>query len=129
MTQQLDAAAPSPPPSPAHTTDPNVVLGAIRDRDSEAAVASINGYSGPEDRLHVALAQAVAEDNSVAPIMVAHTVKTTRAAIVDSERLGSRAPLAAVGRFLGSPKRERFVYRSTLEALDFVAGRSKGEGE
>ena len=40
-----------------------------------------------------------------------------------------RAPLAAAARFLASPKRERFVYRATLEAVAFVQGRSKGEAE
>ena len=35
----------------------------------------------------------------------------------------------AAARFLASPKRERFVYRATLEAVAFVQGRSKGETE
>ena len=70
-----------------------------------------------------------AEDNSVAPIMTAHTVKTTRAAIVESEALGSRDPIIAAGRFLASPKRERFVYNAALEAISFAQGRSRGEGK
>jgi hypothetical protein len=59
--------------------------------------------------------------------MIAHAVKTTRAAIVESEMLKDRSPMIAVGRFLGSPKRERFVYNATLEAIDFVKGRAKGD--
>ena len=63
--------------------------------------------------------------------MVAHTVKTAQAAIVEGRALGdgpdARAPLAAAARFLASPKRERFVYQATLEAVAFVQGRSKGE--
>ncbi len=56
---------------------------------------------------------------------------TTRAANVESRALGleERAPLAAVARFLASPKRERFVYQATLEAVALVHGRSKGEAE
>ena len=46
-----------------------------------------------------------------------------RAAIVESETLDSREPLIAAGRFLASPKRERFVYNATLEAIDFVMNR------
>ena len=69
----------------------------------------------------------------MAPIMVAHTVKTAQAAIVESRALGdepgSRAPLSAAARFLASPKRERFVYQATLEAVAFLQGRSKGELE
>ena len=33
----------------------------------------------------------------------------------------------AAGRFLASPKRERFVYNATLEAIDFSRGRARGE--
>lgn len=108
------------------TSDPDDVLDAVRKRDPEGAVAAVLGFEGPEDDLHSALAQGGSEDNSVAPIMVAHSVKTTRAAIVESRRLGSRAPLAAAARFLASPKRERFVYNATLEAIDFTRGRARG---
>ncbi|MFB3099189.1 MAG: hypothetical protein ACE1ZX_04040 [Acidimicrobiia bacterium] len=97
--------------------------------DSRPAVAIITGYEGPESELYAALAHGAAEDNSVAPIMIAHTVKTTRAAIVESEALGSRDPIIAAGRFLASPKRERFVYNAALEAISFAQGRSRGEGK
>jgi len=58
---------------------------------------------------------------------VAHSVKTARASIVESESLGDRSPMVAAGRFLASPKRERFVYNATLEAIDFAAGRARGD--
>jgi hypothetical protein len=109
------------------TTDPEDVLTAVRQKDPERAMASVLGFEGPEEDLHGALAQGGSEDNSVAPIMIAHSVKTTRAAIVESKRLGTRAPLASAARFLASPKRERFVYNATLEAIDFTKGRSKGD--
>ena len=42
---------------------------------------------------------------------------------------GGRAPLAAAARFLAAPKRERFVYQATLDAIDFIQGRAKGDAE
>lgn len=116
--------------SPAHRTDdPGEVYRAIVGRDPDAAVALVEGFEGPREDLERALGRAAAEDHSVAPIMIAHTVKTAQAAIVESRELGAgeRAPLSAAARFLASPKRERFVYRATLEAVAFIDGRSKGE--
>lgn len=130
-TGRLDTRDPDPEPAAHHTEDADDVFRAIVARDPDAAVALVEGYRGPADRLEVALGRGAAEDHSVAPIMVAHTVKTAQAAIVESRSLGdepgSRAPIAAAARFLASPKRERFVYQATLEAVSFVQGRSKGE--
>jgi hypothetical protein len=53
-------------------------------------------------------------------------VKTTTAAIAESAAAGP-APLAAAARFLAAPKRERFVYQATLDAIDFIQGRAKGD--
>jgi hypothetical protein len=33
----------------------------------------------------------------------------------------------AAGRFLASPKREQFVYNTTLEAIDFAKGKARAE--
>ena len=33
----------------------------------------------------------------------------------------------AAARFLAAPKRERFVYQATLDAIDFIQGRAKGD--
>lgn len=110
------------------TSDPGDVIAAVRKKDPEGAMAAVEGFEGPEEELHGALALGGSEDNSVAPIMVAHSVKTTRAAIVESKRLGTRAPLTAAARFLASPKRERFVYNATLEAIEFTRGRARGDG-
>ncbi len=130
-TGQLDAKEVAPPIAPHVTDDPEEVFTAIVSRDPVAAVATINGYEGPRQPLEAALGRAAAEDHSVAPIMVAHTVKTAQASIVESRALGehpdARAPMAAAARFLASPKRERFVYQATLEAISFIEGRSKGE--
>lgn len=110
-------------------TDADSVLESIRAKDPEGTQAQIAGFEGPIEELHGALAQGASEDNSVAPIMIAHAVKTARASIVESEVVGSREPMMAAGRFLASPKRERFVFNATLEAIDFTKGRARGEGQ
>ena len=127
FTRQFDQREPQEEPKPFANTDSNLILDTIRGKDPEGAIAAIAGYEGPEEGLHGALAQGATEDNSVAPIMIAHAVKTSRAAIVESEILGTREPLMAAGRFLASPKRERFVFNATLEAIDFTKGRSRGD--
>jgi nitrite reductase/ring-hydroxylating ferredoxin subunit len=130
-TGRLDARDEGPQVVPHATEDADDVFRAIVGRDPEGAMALVEGYEGPPEPLEAALGRAAAEDHSVAPIMVAHTVKTAQAAIVEGRALGNqpgaRAPIAAAARFLASPKRERFVYQATLEAVSFVQGRSKGE--
>ena len=127
-TAKFDAARPQAPVAPRPGADPDAVLAAIRKRDPDQAVALVKGYDGAAAPLRTALTQAAAEDNSTASIMVAHAVKTTTASIAES-RTGGRAPLAAAARFLAAPKRERFVYQATLDAIDFIQGRAKGDTE
>jgi len=127
-TQQLDArGGATAGPAPFATSDAGDVLERIRAKDTDGTTALVQGYDGPPGALAGALAQAAAEDNAVAPIMVAHSVKTTRAAITESTRTGDRSALVGAARFLAAPKRERFVHNATLEALDFVQGRARGE--
>ena len=132
-TERLDAREDPKRPMPHATEDAQDVFRAIVGRDPDAAVSLVHGYVGDRAPLETALGRAAAEDHSVAPIMVAHTVKTAQAAIVEGRALGNgpeaRAPIAAAARFLASPKRERFVYQATLEAVSFIEGRSKGEIE
>jgi nitrite reductase/ring-hydroxylating ferredoxin subunit len=115
-TGRLDARDGVRAPSPHRTEDPDDVFRAIVGRDPEGAVALVEGYEGPREPLESALARAAAQDHSVAPIMIAHTVKTAQASIVESRALGegrqARAPMASTARFLASPKRERFVYQA-----------------
>lgn len=125
-TSKFDAQGQPAPVAPHPGSDPDAVLKAIRKHDPDQAVALVKGYDGPAAPLETALTQAAAEDNSTASIMVAHAVKTTTAAIAES-RAGGRAPLAAAARFLAAPKRERFVYQATLDAIDFIQGRAKGD--
>lgn len=125
-TSKFDAAKLPAPVQPYQGSDADAVLKAIRKRDPDQAVALVKGYHGPAASLRTALTQAAAEDNSTASIMVAHAVKTTTAAIAESRQAGP-APLAAAARFLAAPKRERFVYQATLDAIDFIQGRAKGD--
>jgi nitrite reductase/ring-hydroxylating ferredoxin subunit len=129
-TSKFDTRAAPAPVAPYPGSDAGAVLTAIRKRDPDQAVALVKGYNGPAAPLETALTHAAAEDNSTASIMVAHAVKTTTAAIAESRAgPGGRAPLAATARFLAAPKRERFVYQATLDAIDFIRGRAKGDTE
>jgi nitrite reductase/ring-hydroxylating ferredoxin subunit len=135
-TSKFDAKGEPAAVAPFPGSDADAVLASIRKRDPDQAVALVKGYDGPAAPLETALTQAAAEDNSTASIMVAHAVKTTTAAIAESRADGAgatgaagRAPLAAAARFLAAPKRERFVYQATLEAIDFIQGRAKGDAE
>jgi nitrite reductase/ring-hydroxylating ferredoxin subunit len=135
-TGQFDDAAPGARegrPRPHQTDDASHVHRAIVRRDPEAAIALVDGYTGPREELERSLLQAAAEDHSVSPIMVAHVVKTARAGVDESRALGSgprsAEPIAAAARFLASPKRERFVYQSTLEAITVLKGIPKPESD
>ncbi|MGN6171694.1 MAG: hypothetical protein ACTHPS_01835 [Streptosporangiaceae bacterium] len=120
-------------PGPHPTQDAAEVHRAIVNRDPEAAVALVDGYAGPRAELERSLIRAAAEDHSTAPIMVAHVVKTAQAAVEESRALGgspgSAEPIAAAARFLASPKRERFVFQSTLEAITTLRGVPKPESD
>jgi nitrite reductase/ring-hydroxylating ferredoxin subunit len=127
-TAKFDGTSPAPVAARSGSSV-DAVLAAIRSRDPDQAVALVKGFDGPSSLLAAPLNQAAAEDNATAPIMVAHAVKTTTAAISESRSGGGRAPLAAVARFLAAPKRENFVYQATLDAIDFIQGRAKGDEE
>ena len=129
FTRRFDQAGGADDVAPHPSTDSDGILDSIRGKDPEAVQARIAGFEGSSEELHGALAQAASEDNSVAPIMIAHAVKTTRASIVESEKLKTREPMMAAGRFLASPKRERFVFNATLEAIDFTKGRARGDAK
>jgi nitrite reductase/ring-hydroxylating ferredoxin subunit len=120
-------------PKPHAGSDAAAVHRAIGDRDPDAAIALVDGYTGPREELERSLIKAAAEDHSTAPIMVAHVVKTAQAAVEESRALGSgpgaTEPIAAAARFLASPKRERFVYQSTLEAITTLRGVPKPDSD
>jgi nitrite reductase/ring-hydroxylating ferredoxin subunit len=120
-------------PKPHPHADASAVHRAIGDRDPDAAIALVDGYAGPREELERSLIKAAAEDHSTAQIMVAHVVKTAQAAVEESRALGGgpggTEPIAAAARFLASPKRERFVYQSTLEAITTLRGVPKPDSD
>jgi nitrite reductase/ring-hydroxylating ferredoxin subunit len=132
-TGQFDERNGRARPAPHRTEDASAIHRAIVDRDPDAAVALVDGYEGPREDLERSLAKAAGEDHSVAPIMVAHVVKTAQAAIQESRALGNAPgatePIAAAARFLASPKRERFVFQATLEAIAVMRGETKPDSD
>jgi hypothetical protein len=133
-TGQFDSRDPGRArPRPHPTQDAADVHRAIAGHDPDAAVALVDGYTGPRAELERALIQAAAEDHTGAPILVAHVVKTAQAAVAEGRALGetpgSAEPIAAAARFLASPKRERFVFQSTLDAIGTLRGVPKPESD
>jgi len=70
-----------------------------------------------------ALQRQALDDTTTAFIVLAHAVKTTKAATEEARATGSPRPLEAVARFLGAPKLERFVAATVTRSIDFVSGR------
>lgn len=96
---------------------------AIDERAADMAVSYCRKYleaghdSGP---LQAELLRYAIEDSAVADIMIAHTIKTTAAAIQEMEAIGGEKrywPVLSAVRFLASPKRERWVYRNARMAI------------
>jgi nitrite reductase/ring-hydroxylating ferredoxin subunit len=83
-----------------------------------AAVAA--AFAEPEAAVADALVRGSLDDRSGALIVVAHHVKTARAAIVESAATGSRLPLAAAARFIAAPARQRFVSAGVQRARHFL---------
>jgi len=67
-----------------------------------------------------ALIDAAMADQSGAFIVVAHQIKLSQAAKLESLATGSQLPLLAAARYLASPRNERFVKRNVVASLDFV---------
>lgn len=60
-------------------------------------------------------------DAFVRPIVVAHAIKTTRAAFDEhARRPGDVRPLVALARFVASPVRQRFIGERAHEAVRFI---------
>ncbi len=87
---------------------------ALATNDPDAAVAA--AMTEPVDDVGEALVRASLDDRSGALIVVAHHVKTVRAAIREAEHTGSQLPLAAAARFLAAPARQRFVAQAVQRA-------------
>lgn len=83
-----------------------------------AAVAA--ALAEPGAAVADALVRASLDDRSGALIVVAHHIKTARAAIRESEATGSRVQMAAAARFTAAPARQRFVSQGILRARHFL---------
>jgi nitrite reductase/ring-hydroxylating ferredoxin subunit len=71
-----------------------------------------------------ALSRAALEDTSAGvPIICAHLVKTTSAAIVEAEATGDDAPLLAAARFVAAPRRVASVALNVRKAIDLADGK------
>ncbi len=60
------------------------------------------------------------DDRGGSFIVVAHLVKTTRAALEETEATGSPLPLQAAARLVRGDRRERFVARNVNESIRFI---------
>src|SRR3954447_8310647 len=86
--------------------------------DPDAAVAA--AFAEPSAAVADALVRASLEDRSGASIVLAHHVKTARAAISEAAITGSPPPMAAAARFIAAPARPRFVFQAIPRARHFI---------
>jgi hypothetical protein len=86
--------------------------------DPQAAVAA--AFAEPPAAVADALVRGSLDDRSGALIVVAHHIKTARAAVRESATLGSPLPMAATCRFLAAPARQRFVGQAVKRARHFL---------
>ena len=63
-------------------------------------------------------------DPAASFIVQAHVIKNTRAAAIESVRMGSNTPLLGAQRFMESPKLQRFVAATVARSLAFLNGRA-----
>jgi hypothetical protein len=105
--------------APSHAGPSQLSLAdALRVNDCEAAAAA--ALVEPSAQVAAALVDAAFDDRSGALIVVAHHVKTVRAAIREAAITGSALPLAAAARFLTGPARQRFVGNAVRRAEHFL---------
>jgi len=105
------------------------VVAAITDGERELAVARVKGYLASErplDELARALEDLCLADPLVRPIVVAHALKTTFAALEEVRALAPdhpdrERPLVAAVRFLASPVIERRVAQTVATSIRWVA--------
>ncbi len=136
-TGQFDVRGVGPGPAaqaaPDAPTPPRSARRSSR-RDPEAAVALVDGYTGPRER-----AGAIADPGRGRRPLHGADHGGARGQdgagggrrIPGARRAGtdSAEPIAAAARFIASPKRERFVFQSTLEAIATLRGVPKPESD
>lgn len=118
MTRPLDLPAseqalPAPTPGGA-----DAVIAAIAAGDPTAAVAATLGTE--PQALWAPLRELILADPVTRPIYAGHLIKQLVVAFEDAQELGDRRPIAAVVRFLASPRQERTTARRVQEAIALV---------
>ena len=88
----------------------------------DEAVAA--AFAEPVDAVAEALVRGSLDDRAGALIVVAHHIKTARAAIRESAITGSRLQMAAAARFIAAPARQRFVAQDVMRARHFLTNGS-----
>jgi nitrite reductase/ring-hydroxylating ferredoxin subunit len=85
----------------------------------------------PRTKLTSRLIKYALADSAAVPIVLAHTIKMTVAAVEEFNALGNHPhnwlPMLAAVRFLASPKLQRFAYRGARQAIDFIANSNAKE--
>ena len=79
----------------------------------------------PEQRF-VGVAEGIASQTGALRCAAQAAVQESRAL---GDEPGSTDPIAAAARFMASPKRERFVFQSTLEAITTLRGVPRPESD
>jgi nitrite reductase/ring-hydroxylating ferredoxin subunit len=115
----------------ANASDEELLARLIREMDDLqylAAMRTTRGYlelGHSASKLTTRLVKYSLADSASVPIALAHTIKTTFAAVVEFQSLGDHPhrwlPLLAAVRFLAAPKHQRWTYYGALQAIDFIA--------
>lgn len=94
---------------------------AITTRDADRAEALARRLADDPAPLRVFFEDLPLYDAYTRPIVVAHAIKTTRAAFDEhARRPADPRPIAALARFVASPIRERFIGERAYEAVRFI---------
>ena len=88
--------------------------------EGRAADAMAVAADGDIEEIGAELRRVALLDRAGSFIVVAHLVKMAHAALAEARVTGSNLPLVATARLAAAPRLERFVARSTAEAIDFV---------
>ena len=118
MTRPLDLpederTLPAPRPG-----GPEAVIAAIIAGDPESAVAATLGAE--PDALWAPLLELILDDPVTRPLYAGHLIKQLPVAFADARQLGDLRPIAALVRFLASPRQERTTARRVREAIALV---------
>ena len=101
----------------ARTTTASLADALEQGQENAAVLAAL---TEPADLVAESLVRASLDDRAGALIVVAHHVKTARAAICEFAATGSRWPLAAAARFISAPAKQRFVTQDVSRARHFL---------